>query len=280
MKKTILTINQTTITTENRYVPFALTDVLTEYAGIENQPILHFWQLPKYFILGMKDTRVNDLEKGVQGILAAGYQPVVRNAGGLGVIADAGVLNVSLILPVTDHKISIDAGYDILFEIMKKTYTGDYTIEAKEIVDSYCPGKYDLSINDLKFAGIAQRRVKNGIAVMMYLSISGDQEQRGVAVRDFYQAALGEDFGTNGYPSVRPASMANLSDLIQQELTIEKVKQQLTAQTVDYFQATIQEHTVESFLAEPLRQAQMQSKLENMKNRNQEIEELIHDHFL
>lgn len=280
MKKTILRIDQTNLTTENRYVPFALTDVLTEYAGVENQPILHFWQLPNYFILGMKDTRVNDLEKGVQAILKAGYQPVVRNAGGLGVIADAGVLNVSLILPVSDHKISIDAGYDILFEVMKKAYSGNYTIEAKEITDSYCPGKYDLSINDLKFAGIAQRRVKNGIAVMMYLSISGDQEQRGVAVRDFYQAALGEDFGTNGYPSVRPTSMANLSDLIQQELTISAVKQQLATQTANYFQAAIQEQSIETFLAEPLRQAQMQTKMENMKNRNQEIKELIHEHFL
>ena len=35
-------------------------------------------------------------------------------------------------------------------------------IEAYEIVGSYCPGSYDLSINGKKFAGISQRRLRGG----------------------------------------------------------------------------------------------------------------------
>lgn len=47
-----------------------------------------------------------------------------------------------------------------LIKEMLKDY--DVTIEAKEIVGSYCPGSYDLSIRDQKFAGISQRRIRGG----------------------------------------------------------------------------------------------------------------------
>lgn len=50
-----------------------------------------------------------------------------------------------------------------LIQEMLKDY--DVTIEAKEIVGSYCPGSYDLSIRDQKFAGISQRRIRGGVAV-------------------------------------------------------------------------------------------------------------------
>ncbi|MEJ1344299.1 hypothetical protein QY882_03785 [Latilactobacillus sakei] len=50
---------------------------------------------------------------------------------------------------------------------------------------SYCPGEYDLSINGQKFAGIAQRRSKNGIAILLYASIEGDQQARGTLMRAF-----------------------------------------------------------------------------------------------
>lgn len=49
------------------------------------------------------------------------------------------------------------------------------TMEAREIVGSYCPGSYDLSINGQKFAGISQRRIRNGVAVQIYLCVNGKQ---------------------------------------------------------------------------------------------------------
>ena len=45
-------------------------------------------------------------------------------------------------------------------------------------------------------------------------------------MKRFYQEALKEDFGTNGYPAVVPESMATLADLLETPLTIEDVKQQ------------------------------------------------------
>jgi lipoate-protein ligase A len=42
------------------------------------------------------------------------------------------------------------------------------------IEHSYCPGKFDLSIDGKKFAGISQRRVRGGIAVQIYLCVEGN----------------------------------------------------------------------------------------------------------
>ena len=43
---TALLFDQKMIDEQDLYNPFALTDVLTEYSGDHDQPIIHFWQLP------------------------------------------------------------------------------------------------------------------------------------------------------------------------------------------------------------------------------------------
>ena len=47
----------------------------------------------------MKDTRTPFLADGIKVIQHAGFTPVIRNAGGLGIISDQGILNISLIFP-------------------------------------------------------------------------------------------------------------------------------------------------------------------------------------
>lgn len=211
---------------KNDFTPFALTDILTEYSKKNNQNFLHFWQYEQTVILGMKDTRTPYFNEGIQELRKAGYQPIVRNAGGLGIISDQGVLNLSLIFPQNEQeKISIDAAYEKMLTLTRLAFP-TVSIEAFEVIHSYCPGTYDLSINGKKFAGIAQRRIKNGISVMMYVSVNGAQQTRGQAMKRFYQEALKEDFGTDGYPAVVPESMATLADLLETPLTIEDVKQQ------------------------------------------------------
>ena len=114
------------------------------------------------------------------------FNVIVRNSGGLAVVLDEGVLNVSLLFQETEKGIDIDLGYDTMWHLiqeMLKDY--DVTIEAKEIVGSYCPGSYDLSIRDQKFAGISQRRIRGGVAVQIYLCATGSGSERAALVRDF-----------------------------------------------------------------------------------------------
>lgn len=75
-------------------------------------------------------------------------------------------------------KCTTEAAYEEMFALIQQALP-ELTIEAREISDSYCPGTYDFSVNGQKIAGTAQRRIKDGIAIMMYLSVNGDQIQRG-----------------------------------------------------------------------------------------------------
>lgn len=252
-------------------MPFAVTDVLTEYCGEHHRSLLHFWQLEDTMILGMKDARVPDLTAGFQSLTQQGYQPVIRNAGGLGVISDSGVLNISLIIP-KEEEMTTDSAYEAMVDLMRQAFP-EVTIETGEVPDSYCPGTYDLSIAGRKIAGIAQRRIKQGVAIMLYLSVFGDQHYRGEVVRNFYQAGLPGAFGTDGYPPVRPESMINLSEKYPQPLTIPEVKKRLmmAAGATDPSQDSahwLQVHNENQRLAD---------KLQGMLRRNQPVEEFIND---
>ncbi len=165
-EKTVLLLNQKILSADESLVPFALTDTLVAYSEQVQQPILHFWQLDQTMILGMKDTRVPHLADALASLEKHHYNTVVRNSGGLGVIADPGTLNVSLILPQpSNHKFTIDEGYIFMWNWIRQAFEQKgKKIEAYEISSSYCPGTFDLSINGKKFAGIAQRRVRNGLA--------------------------------------------------------------------------------------------------------------------
>ena len=84
---------------------------------------------------------------------------------------DEGVLNVSLLFQETEKGIDIDLGYDTMWHLIKEMLKDyDVTIEAKEIVGSYCPGSYDLSIRDQKFAGISQR-VFAGVSLSKFIFV-------------------------------------------------------------------------------------------------------------
>src|SRR5699024_5175404 len=100
-------------------------------------------------------------------------------------------------------------------------------IEAKEIVGSYCPGSYDLSINDKKFAGISQRRIRKGVAVQIYLCVNNSGEDRAQLIQQFYQIAQKEKENILDYPHVQPQTMASLSTLLGQPLQVVDVMQRL-----------------------------------------------------
>lgn len=264
----------------NDFSPFALTDILTENSKKKQQTFLHFWQYQQTVILGMKDTRTPFLADGIKVIQHAGFTPVIRNAGGLGIISDQGILNISLIFPQEDeNRISIDEGYEKMLALTRQAFPvyAD-KIEAYEIKDSYCPGTYDLSINGKKFAGIAQRRIKNGISVMMYLSVNGDQEKRGELMRQFYQQALKEQFGTDGYPAVRPTSMATLEELFATSLTVVQVKESFI-KAFDTMYPTSISMDSDAWQKANVSPDEWQAQIERMNQRNV-LKEMAYDNTL
>ena len=76
----------------------------------------------------------------------------------MGVVLDQGILNISLIFK-GQTETTIDEAFTVMYLLINKMFEDeDVSIDTKEIEQSYCPGKFDLSINDKKFAGISQRQ--------------------------------------------------------------------------------------------------------------------------
>lgn len=209
---------------------FALADSLMTHIGKQQQPAaLHFWPTQNLMILGMMDTKLPYFSTGIKVIQSYGQDYIVRNSGGLAVVGDAGVLNFSLVFPEEPaDRISIDEGYDYMFRLIKEVFKEyDQTIEAYEIPDSYCPGDFDLSIDGKKFAGIAQRRLKNGVAVMIYLSVNGDQKRRARMLQEFYTAGLQGETVKWHFPSIDPTVMASLEELLGAPFTVAEVQEKI-----------------------------------------------------
>ncbi|WP_210610778.1 lipoate--protein ligase family protein [Priestia flexa] len=220
---------------------FAIDDTLCTSVGKDESPAtVRSWVHHDTIVLGIQDTKLPHLAEGIRYLQEQGYKPIVRNSGGLAVVLDEGVLNISLIFPDAEKGIDIDRGYDAMFDLIKAMFAGYTTdIEAREIVGSYCPGSYDLSIGGQKFAGISQRRVRGGVAVQIYLCISGDGAKRASVIKEFYQRGLANTETKFTYPTIVPETMASLSQLLNVELTVSDVMM-LTFQTLQSTGASLE----------------------------------------
>jgi octanoyl-[GcvH]:protein N-octanoyltransferase len=201
---------------------FAIDDTLCTSIGSGNSfPVLRSWVHHNTIVLGIQDTRLPNLSDATSWLQSQGYQTIVRNSGGLAVVLDQGVLNLSLIFPDTEKGIDINRGYEAMVELISHILS-DYniTFEVKEITGSYCPGSYDLSINGRKFAGISQRRLRGGIAVQIYLCVTESGSKRAELIKHFYDIGKGNGDSKFTPPPINPSIMASLSELLLEEITI------------------------------------------------------------
>ena len=202
---------------QDYFVPFAVDEsILHHLVQFPAETFLHFWEMEDTVILGMTDTKTPYLEEGVALLKQRNYTPVVRHAGGLAVVSNSGVLNISLLF--SRQNATITQVYEWMQELITRAFPeaiGEKEIQAFEVSDSYCPGDYDLSIQGKKFAGIAQRRFKNSICVSIYQeSIKGEETRW-------------------HYPTVNADSMANLSQLLDLTLTVQEVKERILTALLD-----------------------------------------------
>ncbi|WP_047980920.1 lipoate--protein ligase family protein [Ornithinibacillus contaminans] len=248
---------------------FAIDDALTtSVSNNESPPTIRLWVHPKTIVLGIPDARLPYLGEGVTLLAEHGYQAVVRNSGGLAVALDEGVLNLSLVLPGVKH-LSIHECYEAMVsfvQYMLRDITQE--IKAYEIVESYCPGDYDLSINGKKFAGISQRRVRDGAAIQIYLDVEGNSAQRASLIRQFYELSLKGEATKFSYPSVNPEVMGSLSDLTGVHLTVTDMK----ARTLKAMQELGDVVEVDFTAAEL---TEFESRYEQMVKRNEKIALLL-----
>lgn len=204
---------------------FAIDDALAlSISDAFSPPAMRLWVHPDTVVLGIPDARLPHIDSGIKLLTERGFRAVVRNSGGLAVALDNGVLNLSLILPGVKH-ISIHDCYEAMVSFIKYMLR-DATnkIKAFEIVGSYCPGDYDLSIDGKKFAGISQRRVKDGAAIQIYLDVGGNSFERAALIQKFYDVSLRGEATKFTFPEVKPEVMGSLADLLDKKITMEEMK--------------------------------------------------------
>ncbi|WP_409290737.1 biotin/lipoate A/B protein ligase family protein [Peribacillus sp. SCS-37] len=205
---------------------FAMDDTLCQSTGSGASPAAaRSWVHHSTIVLGIQDTRLPHFAESLRYLDEQGYNYIVRNSGGLAVVLDEGVLNLSLVFPETDRKkIDINRGYDTMVELVREMFLeAAGGIEAREISGSYCPGSYDLSIGGKKFAGISQRRIRNGVAVQIYLCVNGSGSGRAGLIKEFYRIGKGGRETKFDVPDIQPEVMASLSELLHIELTVQDV---------------------------------------------------------
>ncbi|WP_332634612.1 lipoate--protein ligase family protein [Halalkalibacter flavus] len=203
---------------------FAYDDTLCSFIGQQQGlPSVRSWVHHQTIVLGIQDSRLPDIDSGRTYLESKGYRVIVRNSGGLAVVLDDGVLNLSLILK-EKKGFSIDAGYELMYDLIKKMFASFHVqIDAYEIVGSYCPGSFDLSIGGKKFAGISQRRIRGGIAVQIYLCVTGSGSERAKVIEQFYEKSVNGKETKFTYPIIKPETMASLNELLKQQFTISDI---------------------------------------------------------
>ncbi|MBA5746888.1 lipoate--protein ligase family protein [Aerococcus urinaeequi] len=207
-------------------LPFAVDDAILNAINQETfeAPLaIHFWPTRPTVILGGLDTRLPDFNQAVTWLYEdQAILPIVRPAGGLAVVSDPNVLNLTLLMDTQNHAFTIDQAYEFIVALLQEMMDEHgLTLEVGEVATSYCPGKFDVSINGQKVAGIAQRRIGHAVGIYLYMSITGDQTSRGQLVADMYESGQAAKDERGRYPNVNPSIMANLSDFAPID-TVEK----------------------------------------------------------
>ena len=127
---------------EEMLMPFALDETLIRHLTKEEDgPFVHFWTLEDIVILGMTDTKVPYLEQGIERLRANGFTPIVRQAGGLAVVSNEGILNISLLFK-NKQMPTINEAYEWMQQLIQAAFPEAEAlggIQAFEVADSYCP---------------------------------------------------------------------------------------------------------------------------------------------
>lgn len=207
---------------------FIYTNALLRSANELKYPLLHFWTLEDTVILGLKDQRLPHLSTALTSLTHRGFHYFMRNSGGLAVVSDDGILNLSIFYPwhLEDHELTIDEAYQRMVDLIQAAFPS-LKIATGEITHSYCPGSFDISVNGKKIGGISQRRNKMGVTVMLYLSVGGNQQDRGKLIRDFYDTGLQQSQNKWHFPDVWPGAMTTISKALNTQLSVQDAIQRI-----------------------------------------------------
>ncbi|MEX2462102.1 MAG: hypothetical protein WD469_12555 [Paenibacillaceae bacterium] len=193
--------------------PYAWDEWMCRQLTNNSKNFIHIWQHPKAFVLGLRDRQLPRIEQAIDWLEAQGYIVAVRNSGGAAVPLDSGVVNISLVMPMPYRSLNFRDDFEMMIRLLRQSLVSwTSAIRVGEIAGGYCPGEYDLSINDIKFCGISQRRQAHGFVVQAFVNVENTGIKRAELVRSFYEMASNGETAIQ-FPIVDTQRMGSLQSL-------------------------------------------------------------------
>lgn len=186
--------------------------------------ILRLWRHKPTIVLSPRETRLPYYETGLAYLNEQGYETTVRDSGGLAVVLDKGILNLSLLFPNTDSSLHIGNGFERMAEFIQTVLT-HYGVQADigKVDGSYCPGSFDMSISGRKIAGISGRVTSVTKIVRAYICVEGSGAGRAQVIKTFYEKTGAYSEAANGYPIITPKICGSLQETIGNHISMDRV---------------------------------------------------------
>lgn len=167
-----------------------------EVDGATRLPLLLTWRAPRALIVGRSDARLPHFVEAAERLLVEGWPVLLRRSGGGACPVSRGTLQIAIARPVTAAT-KIDAGYRELGGLVGAVLAGyGLTPQAGEIGAAFCPGRYDISLDGRKIAGLSQHwRRCNGrptVTTSATLVVEEDLAEFARIVNLFYTIAGGK----------------------------------------------------------------------------------------
>lgn len=158
-----------------------------------DRPRLLLWRAPRALIVGRNDTRLLHFSEAAYRLWVEGWPVVIRRSGGSACPVSRGTLQIAL-ARITMPETTIDAAYVELINVIRpvlKSY--GLKVEIREEPRAFCPGRYDISVDGRKVAGLSQHwRQCNGrfaVTTAATLIVDEDTEEIARIVNLFYLTA-------------------------------------------------------------------------------------------
>ena len=180
--------------------------LLRRVAGGELGPVLRLYEPAPTLAFGRRETHRAGYPAARQAALRHGFEPVVRNAGGLAVAYGAGSLVAELIAADPSPPARLSARFAQFAEGLAGALRSlGVAASVGRLDGEYCPGDYSvIGGGRIKLAGTAQRLVSGGWLCSASVVVSGAAPLRAV-LGDVYRE-LGFDW--------RPETLGAVADLV------------------------------------------------------------------
>ncbi len=151
------------------------------------------WRAPQALIAGPGESRLPDFSAAASRLGAEGWPVISRHSGGSASPVSGGTLQIAIARPAIPE-ITIDSAYMEVVDLIRAILS-PYRLELETgaATDTFCPGRYDISIAGRKIAGLSQHWRQRSkcmtVTTAAVLIVDGDVGEMLRAINLFYRLA-------------------------------------------------------------------------------------------